>query len=438
MGDTRQETHHLKSPGASLGDDNPSNRNVEQVLTFLQGFDASRIDSASIAYSDAHQAVSEAKAAIEREARELAKVWEGNASVEAQKALGILYVTLGELAEKLKGMSTPLSDFANVVRKHQAFLNDDWGGFMLPTWHYQGFWNGGLVGSASFNDDWTDYYSTYTGVYGGDSTKGQWGSQNELAGQHLQTFGNDLKHVFSSMPDTLNVALRNIKPPTPLDDRPQPVNYPFDGGGPGVGGVMPASYNDPALSGDPSGGLDPNSPPYGSMDPSTDSMNPPGGSTDPGSDPSTDPTYPGADSQTDPSAGANATMANTGQNPGGITTTGSGQQSHPTTRLQDYQPPNTSSFPTTNGGAGSTPTYTPATYGGGSGTSTGGSGVAAAMGPSANVRGGTTGMGMPFMPMGMGGAGGQESSDRESSTWLHEDDDVWGGDADSAVNSRIG
>ncbi|MBF8193423.1 WXG100 family type VII secretion target, partial [Nonomuraea sp. K274] len=34
---------------------------------------------------------------------------------------------------------------------------------------------------------------------------------------------------------------------------------------------------------------------------------------------------------------------------------------------------------------------------------------------------------MPMMPMAGGARGGEESNDRESSTWLVEDEDVWGG-----------
>ncbi|MEO3873656.1 WXG100 family type VII secretion target [Nonomuraea sp. B12E4] len=431
MGDTRRETHHLRP--SSLGDDNPEDRSVEQVLTFIQGFDATRIDSASIAYSDAKKAVGDAMTAIEREARELARVWEGDASVEAQRALGILYTTLDELGRKLQDMVNPLSNFANVVRQHQAFLKDDWGGFMLPNWHYQGALHGGLLGSATYNDDWTDYYSTYNGVSNGGGTSGRWGSQNELAGQHLQTFGNDLKQIFGTMPDTLDVAFRDIRPPGMPDGRPDPVDYSF-GDGPGVGDVAPAAYGDPNLSGGPLGGPGTTGPSFGSMDPPTGPTD--GdltGPTGPGSDSPTD-QYPGTDSQGNPPT---TTMSGPTQNPGGPTSTGP-NSSNPTTHLQDYQPPNPGSLPTTGHGTNpSSTSYTPATYGG-PGSSSGGNVMAAGVTSPSSARGGS-GMGMPFMPMGgMGGAGAQESRDRESTTWLHEDDDVWGGDADSAVNSRIG
>lgn len=47
------------------------------------------------------------------------------------------------------------------------------------------------------------------------------------------------------------------------------------------------------------------------------------------------------------------------------------------------------------------------------------------------------GMGMPFMPMGGGGAGAEERTN-EGGTWLTEDDDVWGGETEGVVNDRIG
>ncbi|MFD2355663.1 hypothetical protein ACFSTC_49915 [Nonomuraea ferruginea] len=83
-----------------------------------------------------------------------------------------------------------------------------------------------------------------------------------------------------------------------------------------------------------------------------------------------------------------------------------------------------------------TTSATPVTYGG-TGIGTGGA-LGPGQGTSLGTRSGT-GAGMPFLPMGGmgGGGGGGDSRDRESTTWLHEDDDVWGDDTGS-VNSRIG
>jgi hypothetical protein len=457
MGDNRHETYSLKPSGEGWVD-SPDNRNVEQVVTLLQKFDPTPIDEAAISYRDAHKAVGEARDAIKEEAHKLAKVWEGNASVEAQKALGILYVTLGELADKLGKMAYPLSEFGDVVRGHQGFLNDDWKGFALPAWHYQGFWNmGGFTNGGSWNDDWTDYYGTYTGYYNErgervDSTEGKWGSPNELAGRHLQTFGNDLKQIFYKMPDKLDETLRDINLPGGQQPPPPPVDYSF-GDKRGVGSVTPTSYGNPDLTGYRPGGRDTDGP--GSIDLPTGpptQTDPNGPATNQPGDPSNgSPTNPGGQNP----GGQNPGSQNPGsQNPGSATTQNLGQVpnpgANPTTNLQDFQrPPNSygtpnGTFPTTNPpgyGTPNTPSFGP-NGPGGPGTSGGPGGVYGGGVPTGAPTGGRAGggPGMPFMPMGGmgGGAGGQESRDRESTTWLHEDDDVWGGDADSAVNHKIG
>ncbi|WP_219463133.1 hypothetical protein, partial [Nonomuraea rhizosphaerae] len=71
-------------------------------------------------------------------------------------------------------------------------------------------------------------------------------------------------------------------------------------------------------------------------------------------------------------------------------------------------------------------------------TSRGDGGLSAPLPGAASTKaGGLSGMGMPFMPMGAGGQGNEERS-QENGTWLHEEDDVWGGETDGVVNHRIG
>ncbi|HEX4814468.1 MAG TPA: hypothetical protein VFV66_17130 [Nonomuraea sp.] len=428
MGDNKHQTYSLKPSGEGWTN-SPDNRNVEQILNLIRTFNAEPIDGAALAYRDAHKAVTAAREAIKVEARNLATVWEGPASVEAQKALGILYVTLGELADKLLKMANPLSDFADVVRGHQSFLNDDWKGFMLPAWHYQGFWNmGGITNSGSWNDDITDYYGTYTGYYGRNgeqlnSTEEKWGSPNELAGLHLQIFGEDLKHIFTRMPDKLDETLRDIKPPTGPGPQFPPVTYPF-GDGTGPGNVTPVSYGNDDLAGYNPGGQNTDGPTFGNIDPPTGPTTPGQGDT------------PGTEQPGTPSAGSPANPTVPNPDPGRGTV--------PTTNLQNHQPTANGSpaFPTTpSHGTPATSPYTPGTagnpgtYGGGGVMGPG----TAGMPPGARGASGT-GTGMPFLPMGgMGGAGGADNSrDRESTTWLQEDDDVWGDNPDSVVDSRIG
>ncbi|MGP3955558.1 hypothetical protein ACTWPT_06135 [Nonomuraea sp. 3N208] len=397
------------------------------IVNFIKQFpDATRIDTAALAYSDADTAVDDVRAAIKTQAHKLADVWEGPASVEAQQALGILWVTMGELADKLKKMSESVSALATVVRKHQAFIDDDAKG-ILSTWQNQG----GLGGS--YDDSIWFSYATYTGVYGGDNAVTGWGSANELAGRHLATFSSDLSHIHVMIPDTVEKVLRDIHPPQEPQEDPVPIDYtPFGDGG-NEGGLTPTSYGGADLSTGPTGGLDTTAPSFGGTDPSTDSPNTPGyPGTDPSGDSSTDsPTTP---DPTNPNGQDPNSQNPGGQNPGAGTNT--------PTSLQDYRPttPTTATVPTTNpyGGPGSS--YGPGTTGGPGGVYGGGSGLVPTGGaPGTGGRYGN-GTGMPFMPMGGmgGGAGGQESQDREASTWLHEDDDVWGGDSDSAVNDRIG
>ncbi|MEO3798929.1 hypothetical protein [Nonomuraea sp. B1E8] len=410
-------------------------RSVEEVVTFINGFDATGIEQASTAYNDAHSAANIAKEAIRTQAGRLAEVWEGPSSVEAQEALGLLYVSLGELAEKLKNMSTPIGSLATVVRKHQEFIQDGWKGIM-PTWANQG----GL-GGGTWNDSIADGYSVYSGYYAGDNARGDWGSQDELAGLHLKTFGEDLYQVHADMPDTLQTTLRDIKPPQMPDDGPDDIDLPqFPDQDPGD--VTPTAYDGDDPSGPPIGDPRVTVPSDGPDGPSGPTPTTPGDpETGQGDDPSTgSPTTPDADGQNpggqDPNAQSPGASTNGGRTPDPDVGAGS------PTDLQEHQPTSNGSplgtGPQTGSGNPSTSSSPGATSGGPSTYGNGGP-VAAAASPSVGGRPGMNGMGMPFMPMGgMGGAGGQEGQDRESSTWLHEDDDIWGGDTDSVVNSKIG
>ncbi|MFA1550842.1 WXG100 family type VII secretion target [Actinomadura chokoriensis] len=80
------------------------------------------------------------------------------------------------------------------------------------------------------------------------------------------------------------------------------------------------------------------------------------------------------------------------------------------------------------GGAGGGLGAGPGGLGGGLGAGPGGFGAGAgALGK--NAMGGMGGMGMP---MGAGGRGGGDGEEHERSTWLTEDEDVWGGNDDTA------
>jgi hypothetical protein len=83
------------------------------------------------------------------------------------------------------------------------------------------------------------------------------------------------------------------------------------------------------------------------------------------------------------------------------------------------------------GGTGGLPGSGLAGGGAGGGLSGGAMNDALAAERAAMGGAGANGMGMG-MPMGGGGGAGGQSEDRERSTWLSEDEDIWGGDGDVA------
>ncbi|MGW0801874.1 WXG100 family type VII secretion target [Nonomuraea sp. NPDC002799] len=442
MGENKKQTHQLK-PARGDWSVTTGGRSVAGVKNFINSIDAKRIEEASSAYGDAHTTVAGVQQAIYNKAVELSKVWEGAASVEAQKALQTLHNTLGELATKLSSMSAPLGTLATVVRDHQAFLDDDWQGFLMPTWHNQA-----LLGTM--NDSIADIYRTYNGALGKDAggSGTDYGSQDELAGKHLKTFGDDLQEIYDRMPNTVEKELRDIKLPVGQKPFTEPITY-TGGKLTGPGDISTTGY-DPDLPGGPTSVPGMNDPSLGSGDPAAGSIDPTTGSYNPD--------YTGTGSQGGDlgtgagTGGPSGVNASTGQSPGGVTDPNYGSAGNtgntgakPTTTLQDYQPnagTSTGATPT-----GTTPSYGhPATgssspNGGTTGGTYGGGGGVTAAGAPLSARSGTGGSntGVPMMPMGgMGGGGGQESSDRESTTWLHEDDEVYGAGDTQTVNSQIG
>ncbi|MGA5756862.1 WXG100 family type VII secretion target [Nonomuraea bangladeshensis] len=461
MGGEKKKTHWLKS---SCGDWSveTGGRSVEEVVTFIKGFDAKHIAQAATAYKDAHKAVGDVQKALEEQAGQLAKVWNGKASVEAQKALGVLHVTLGELAAKLQKMHEPVEALSTVVRKHQEFIDDDVKG-VLGTWVNQG----GLLG-GTWDDSVAGLFSTYSGVYNGDKANNDFGSQDELAGLHLQTFANDLAHVHAKIPDTVEKVLRDIDYPTGPQITPPPVTYPKGGPYPNGNpdpygpGTFPTNY-DPSGT-DPSNrfptnpnAFDPNAANPNGTNPNGTypNGNHPSGNGDPNGTNGNNGTgtgNPGSPTFQNPDTSSLGSTSPNGSNPAFNPAAYQDPSANRTTSLQDFTPTNTNGWTPTTGTAHPTTTgntaysmpstsYPPATTASGPGTATGGgfAGANPAV-TTAATRATTAGTGMPFLPMGAGGGGGgaQSSEKQESTTWLHEDDDVWGTNPDSVVNSQIG
>lgn len=441
MGDTKHTTHQLKNnyPNwpAETGD-----RVVEEVANLIKNFNLDSIRRAARSYNDAADALDTAKESLKEEAVKLAKVWEGKASVEAQTALGLLWVSMDELAKKLRAMHKPVDELGKVVEGHQGFVNDEFKG-ILPTWVNQGL---GDIGS--FTDDWYDWNSTYTGYYNGNAATSEWSTPNKMAAQHLKIFTEDLQQVHELVPGSVEKVLRDIKPPAGPPQTPPPVTYPTNY--PQGPSPYTPTNDGPAFNGDPNNpGYNPGGPDLGTDDPGSgydtpqvpgydpDGTNPDGTNPD-GTNPG-DPNNPGGtqypDGTTYPPGGTTTTDPSV--NPAGLDPSANPNDPR-NTSLADYTPNPYSTVNTANPTTGYLPTtgYTPGTTGGG-GTAVGGNAMGPGPATSIGTRAGT-GMGMPFLPMGgAGGAGGGgERSDRESTTWLTEDDDVWNDDTTS-VNSTI-
>lgn len=447
-----KKTHWLK-PARGDWTVEHEDRTVAEVKDFINGIRVKEIEDAGAAYVDAYAVVHDIQWALAQEAQALARVWDGKASVAAQKALRTLYMALGEFAEKLLEMGHPLVTLADVVRQHQEYLDGHLRGAMngdarLAPWSDDGHWLGAY---AVFNGAMPRYEDAVV-QGGGYSLAGTLGtSRDELAGLHLKTFNEDLKAIYDRMPGKVEKELPAITYPvkptverTSLDPR---FGRPsFDG--PSVrSGADPVHARPTGLSGGSADALGDRATaaehPTLTDVPHLESPDVPARPDDrgepdldrgpdvpsPGAAPGARDPYGHAPSPGDPIRSLDQPTRVFGQPTG------------PHTELATFQRPadphSTPLHPTPASPTHSLPTgpnHSPVTAFGvpGTGPSIG----------SGSINGGATashGMGAPFMPMsGASGMGGQEEKDRESGTWLHEDDDVWGGDVDGVVDSRLG
>ncbi|MEU4228829.1 hypothetical protein AB0F17_31425 [Nonomuraea sp. NPDC026600] len=444
----KQQTHMIKTYCPTFGVDDDG-RSVAEVKTFVQSLDATAVKQAGNAYLDACSTLAGAQRVIEDINVEMAKCWDGKASVEAQEALRVLHATVRELSGKLNWMGRPLQSLGDRIQEHQEFM--DKGGM---SWADNTF---------TFDDSSVGWFRTMD--------KGmEWGSQDELAGKHLRLLNDDLTQTYQNLPDSFHKEIPDIKDPDGLPPPVTPLNTDFSnpGGtnGLGNGGYNGAGYNDGSSDGsdksggvtDPTGGVtDPTKgltdPTKGATDPTTGATDPTNGAKDP-TNGATDPTKGVTDPTngvTDPTKGGLTDPTKGMTDPtSGINDPTKGSLASPTsTKLEDFQPPadwnpgNTpNSTPTStntnpNLTSPSSPnSSTPAT---GPLTSAGGGGMASGLsnGLGSAKAGSGMGSGMPFMPMGGGGAGAEERTN-EGGTWLTEDDDVWGGETEGVVNDRIG
>ncbi|MFI6501432.1 hypothetical protein [Nonomuraea typhae] len=387
------------------------------------------IMNAGIAYKAIADLLDDSLATIEGAATRMAGCWGDKGSVEAQKALQSLHFTIGEVVTKSKAMGGPLEHIGRTI---------------LPQAHKYGDWatgDDGAFGTGFLGGSWNDDLPGITGW----TTE----TENEGATKALKALNEALESAHNQLPK--NVTMDLFKDPNGSVPPPPPYTPPK---GPGVvptnfkppGGDLPG-YNPDNPGGDipglnPPGGIPPYKGPDGNYPPGYDPNNPGGNGNGngngtgngngngngPGNSPI--PKYPNG---TD----VPAYNPNSGNPPN--TTPAYNPDAGPNgTKLADFQPANYNpvTSPTTTGSP--YPTGVPGGPGTGAGTGIGAGGLSGVPGGPGAGAAGLNGSGMPMMPMTGAGAGGNEERDRESTTWLLEDEDVWGGNDDGIVNNQIG
>ncbi|MEU8252205.1 hypothetical protein [Nonomuraea sp. NPDC048916] len=399
---------------------------VEKVKRILDSVKPRDFEKAGDAYLSAASMLGTSQRAIEDASKAMADVWGDKASVEAQKALQALHGTIDMLGSKANEMGRPLQSLGKAI---PPFKNDLGGHF---SWSNGPSWTHGIPDIAVDTKDGWDWFT----------------SDNGAAKEHLKKFNQELDKWHQLLPASMTENLPKLKWPTPDETTYTVPTYPT--------GNVPKVKNSPNYSPDYDGNLPQGNSPGNTgwqpqvTDPGSDDPN----ATDPGDK---DPNGNGPGNKGD----ANGDLPGTDQppidpastNPNGTdgSTNGTNNGSVPnindprSTGLSDYQPPKIDTAPiSTTGPTSSIPStaYSPT---GGPSTSPGGgttvgTNLPVNMNGASVLRGGASGMGgmgMPFMPMGGMGAGGGEERMSESSTWLMEDDDVWGGPAKDVVDDTI-
>ncbi|GAA3615694.1 hypothetical protein GCM10022419_121230 [Nonomuraea rosea] len=432
MAEDLKAVHPIRLNESASFSVNDDGRSVAEIKTFIQMLNPAIIQRAAASYLAASDKLLSMCQTLSSGSTAMATVWEGPSSVEAQQSLRTLYATIRELALKFEAVGLPLEGLGRRLLEHQDFVENKSGAWSDNTY--------------TFDDSMAKRVQTMDkGV--------EHGSQDEMAGQHLRLLNDDLRNVYVQWPVGVYKVVPDIKPPAlpdpDLTAPPGPGDYRVDPivlNGPG------SEYQSPGIDdigATPTIGSDPAGLPQGTL-------NPDGTYRNESLDPSTigadgrypDGTYP---NDGDPGTGdLNGTTPNgvnpTGAYPNGVNpnltanagvpdTSGPNTPDSRTT-LEDFQrpagwDPSISTSAQNSGSPYSMPGTGPGTGSGGAMIGSGGLPLNAR---SASV----TGSGMPFLPMGGAGAGANESEDKENSTWLHEDDDVWGTDTEGAVSDKIG
>lgn len=348
-----------------------------------------RLEQAATSYKAANQNLYDTAQVLREQAAILAEHWSGESATKAQQALRQLNATAWELGAK--------AIEAGGGHENAAYY---------LSWYQQNFPGTGAMKNAK---------STFTlGMAKGED--------DQYAQDHLSRLNERYKQVLSNdFPDDVSWNLPQLQPPKgDTAWKPQDLgggggspDIPGGGGGgynPKVPGSPPFGPNNPGGFGsDPNlPGYDPNNPPYSGGDPSI-----PGGSG------GYDDPYNGDTSLAgyDP-AGVGGFGGGSGLGSGGYGT-GAG--------AGGFGPGSGSGFGGGAGGLGSGGGAGGMVPGGLAGGGAGGRG--SGMGGRSITGSGAGGRGMAT-PMGHGAGEGEQ--ERERTTWLTEDEDVWGGDAEAA------
>ncbi|MER6951995.1 hypothetical protein ABT294_49095 [Nonomuraea sp. NPDC000554] len=423
---TNKKTHWLKPSRGGDWTIDDDDRSVAEVKDFIKGISVKEIQDAGASYVDACSVVANAQRVLGQEAEVLAKVWEGKASVTAQKALRTLYVALGELSDKLLAMGRPLETLAGVVRLHQEYLD--------------GKLSDAKRSSFGLGSDGHDHT-----VFNGVLQPGKHGVNltfhdllNKLAGLQLEAFSRDLEAIYSTLPKQVEMELPAIAYPVAPHQKPETVDYRLSERPSAGTSALSSSHMNPTYT-DHSGsspvlpaGADSSSPhrerPHFPSDPEDRNR----------ADIGQEPDIPSSDAAPGiTNANGNAPSPSDPTRSPNDPTNALDRPTDLPTKLADFQR-SIDSDSTPIHSTPKSPNHSPATDPSIPGTGIGiGSGA-----PATNngIRATTTnGVGTPFTPMsGMGGVSGQEEQEGESGTWLLEEDDVWGGDMNGVVHDRIG
>lgn len=423
---------------------------------------APEIEKAGNAYVNAGSVLAGCLQRIEDAAVRMSQIWGDKASVEAQLALKSLHETIDKVSGRFNHMGRPLESLGNTI---------------LPKYGDTGGWDGWGDHSTAIQGINFLWYDNGTG--GGTSW---FASANDVATKHLQRLNHDLETWYNLLPPDVSRTLPKIDASTPIELgllKPDPTKG--TGGTGGGPGVSTAGFDPSAVGGSPGGsgvvpgGVAPGTegtPPSGPGDIPPGGPNP-GGTTPPGTGQGGSPTggagVPGG--SVAPSPGATpppqttpnppeARQPDLPQQPQVPDPNADVEGKNPDQSIQNprdtesagyqqprFDPPTT----TTTTPPSSVPVQSPAEIrhpsstpwpglqvGGGAETGMGRGNSYAAMSPAVARTGDLAGTGVPplYPPVQPGGQPPAESTDGTLS-WLHEEDDVWGGPPEGTIGHTI-